>query len=134
MEATAQLNLFDAPIRKMTPAYHLNDELIGEVRTYTRRVKALNTLLRANKEYVAFTKKIIKVASSLGETNIEIRRALRERTFKVKANLAKNELVEMKSWLELLDSGSLLKGNYLLYMNELSACIELVRKIIKKFN
>ena len=109
-----QLTLF-AP--GLHPDFHAelalrNKDVKEKLTSFSRRMTIINRDLARNREYIIFTRRLFRVALSFGNTSREIEQSLRVNNLKSRLFLAKNELTEAKSWLDLLSKGNLLKGSY----------------------
>ncbi len=128
----AQLTLFadsGRPQRHQVEIYSIPSGVVKLLSELNIKSKRLDLTLRSNREYIVFSKRMLRTTIRLSEqydlSSYSSRRAFASRLF-----VAKRELTEIKSWLDLMEQGMLLKGSYKRYMNEVQALIEHVKSLI----
>lgn len=117
-----QLSLFSDSKKRVVPQKQrrVDPEFSAKARYFTQRALLLDLSLKGNREYVVFAKKMLKVALELDDYLNSIATEVGRRVFRAKVHAAKRELTEIKTWLELLDKGKLLKGDYKQYLDEVN--------------
>ena len=136
MTMGAQLALFqkmvpqEILVERSTVDRPVDISLVNQTYDFVSRLTALYGKLKANREYVIFTKSVFKANGSFGVNRVDVLSAMEKRNFLAKIEMAKSELIEIRSWLDLLQKGSLLKGNYKLYFREVSDLIGQVGELL----
>lgn len=128
----AQLTLFTNSgniQRPSTEVYAIPSGVVKLLSELNIKSKRLDLTLRSNREYIVFSKRMLRTTIRLSEqydlSSFSLRRAFNSRLF-----VAKRELTEIKSWLELMEQGMLLKGSYKRYMDEVQMLLEHVKSLI----
>ncbi len=132
-----QLNLFqieNRPVAKKPVTQNenvlLNAKEFSMLFKFANELDSLYMALKKNREYVVFTKSVLKASGNIGKDRFALIANTRKRNFRAKLELAKNELKEIKRWLDLLEKGCLLKGDYSMYMAQVTSLLADVRELI----
>ena len=114
------------------PVFQIDEQLFKRVEVFTSKARFLDLSLKSNKEYIVFSRKMMRVSLRLEEYLKEVKSIVSYKTFKAKLHIAKRELSEIKGWLDLLNKGQLLRGNYRNYSIEVEQLLVELTDLTKR--